>query len=419
MRFLRSKFLLYATAFIFLLFMTSDFGLVNIERTAIIMALGVDYLKEENEFEVTAQLAIPQPSSNASSENKDSLISEKGKTIADAIDKIGIMTGWYPMLSFCNLILIGSDMLSLNVMKSLNYFIKTDKFEDSAHIACAEGTAKDILSSSTPLDSISSFTIQKILGKDIAKLDRIADVSIKDFALSFYTKSQCGYMPLLKKIKITGSSDDGATQTSKTQSGLEGGVVLTNTGGSNGSSDKQGKDQYVFDASSTILFDKGNFVATLTPEETLFFNLEHKNSFDTFLSLEDVEIDGKKFDVMLGVNEHYKNYKLKFIDGVPTFVVDIVFFCKYEDANTQYDVSELIPTSPLPEEVLISAEKKINETLTSLFEKLQTSNCDLFQFKNALYKFHYSHYEEFKDNILSKTVLKANVDCQSEKSTRL
>ena len=100
MRFLRSKFLLYATAFIFLLFMTSDFGLVNIERTAIIMAIGVDYLKEENEFEVTAQLAIPQPSSNASSENKDSLISEKGKTIADAIDKIGIMTGWYPMLSF-------------------------------------------------------------------------------------------------------------------------------------------------------------------------------------------------------------------------------------------------------------------------------------------------------------------------------
>lgn len=414
MRFIRSKFLLYATAFIFLLFMTSDFGLVNIERTAIIMALGVDYLKEENEFEVTAQLAIPQPSSNASSENNDSIISEKGKTIAEAIDKIGIMTGWYPMLSFCNLVLIGSDMLSLNVMKSLNYFIKTDKFEDSAHIACTEGTAKDLLSSSTPLDSISSFTIQKILGKDIAKLDRIADISIKDFALSFYTKSQCGYMPLLKKIKITGSTDSNATQTSSNS-----GAVQTNSGGSNGSSDKQGKAQYVFDASSTVLFDKGNFVATLTPEETLFFNLEHKNSFDTFISLENVELDGKIIDVMLGVNEHYKNYKLKFIDGVPTFVVDIVFFCKYEDANIQYDVSELIPTSPLPEEVLSSAEKKINETLTSLFEKLQSSNCDLFQFKNNLYKFHYSHYEEFKDNILSKTVLKANVDCQSEKSTRL
>ena len=39
--------------------MTNDFGLVNIERTAIIMALGIDYNQENNEYEVTAQIAIP------------------------------------------------------------------------------------------------------------------------------------------------------------------------------------------------------------------------------------------------------------------------------------------------------------------------------------------------------------------------
>ena len=54
MKFLRSKFLLIATAFVFILFMTNDFGLVNIERTAIIMAIGIDFDKENKEYEVTA-----------------------------------------------------------------------------------------------------------------------------------------------------------------------------------------------------------------------------------------------------------------------------------------------------------------------------------------------------------------------------
>ena len=43
MKFLRSKFLIILSAFVFILFMTNDFGLVNIERTAIIMAIGIDY----------------------------------------------------------------------------------------------------------------------------------------------------------------------------------------------------------------------------------------------------------------------------------------------------------------------------------------------------------------------------------------
>ena len=49
MKFLRSKFLIILAGFIFILFMTNDFGLVNIERTAIIMAIGIDYEEEKDE----------------------------------------------------------------------------------------------------------------------------------------------------------------------------------------------------------------------------------------------------------------------------------------------------------------------------------------------------------------------------------
>lgn len=405
MKFIRSKLLPILCAIVFLLFATNDFGLVNIERTAIIMAIGIDYDKKTDEYEVTAQIAIPQPSTTASPENNDSIITEKGKTIAEAIDKIGINTGWYPMLSFCNLILVGKSLMELNVMETLNYFIRTDKIQDSAHIAACEESAKSVLSSSTPLDSVSSFTIQKILGKDIAKLDRIADVSIKDFAQRYYSKSKSGYMPLIKKIKIdqsSGGSEDNAS-----------------SGGVGGTSDKQGKEQFVFDASNTLIFKEGLMVDVLTPEETLFFNIEHKNSLDTFLSIDNVIIDGKETEVMLGINEYSKKYKLKFNNGKPYYHIDLIFFCKYEDANIHASIEQLNPTATIPKQVLDTAEKKIEKTLYSLFEKLKKSNCDIFNITDQMYKFYNKEYEKINDNHFEKVELKTSISCQTEKSTRL
>ena len=406
MKFIRTKFLLILAGFIFVLFMTNDFGLVNIERTAIIMAIGIDYEEKTQDYEVTAQIAIPEPASTASGENNDSLISEKGKTIAEAIDKIGITTGWYPMLSFCNLILLGEDLMQLNVMETINYFIRTDKIQDSAHLAGCEGKAKELLSSSTPLDSISSFTIQKILGKDIAKLDRIADISIKSFTQSYYSKSKSGYMPLVKKLKIDKSPKDSKDNTQ-------------GSGGSSGTSDKQDKEQYIFDASNTLIINEGYMVDVLNSEETLFFNLEHKNSLDTFLSLEEVEINGKTTSALLGINEFSKKYKFSIENGQPTFLVKIVFFCKYEDINVHADVSELNPTTTIAENVLLSAEEKITSTIINLFDKIKKANCDLFQTEEDLYKFYYKYYKNLSGKTLNLLNLKVEIDCQSEKSTRL
>ena len=51
-KFLRSKFLPIAIAFTLILFLTNTFGLIDIEKTAIVIALGID--KCERGYEVTA-----------------------------------------------------------------------------------------------------------------------------------------------------------------------------------------------------------------------------------------------------------------------------------------------------------------------------------------------------------------------------
>ena len=127
-KFLRSKFLPIAIAFTLILFLTNNFGLIDIEKTAIVIALGID--KRERGYEVTAQIAVPQ--STDSAPNADAMVKGKGVTIADALDDIGVTTGWYPLLSFCNLIVISDELLKQDVMIFIDYFNRTDKIPDSS-----------------------------------------------------------------------------------------------------------------------------------------------------------------------------------------------------------------------------------------------------------------------------------------------
>ena len=122
---------------------------------------------------------------------------------------------------------------------------------------------------------------------------------------------------------------------------------------------------------------------------------------------------------MLGINEYSKKYKFKIEEDLPVYHVDLIFFCKFEDADVQADVQNLNPTAKIPESVLTAAEDKITKTLNSLFNKLISSKCDLFQVEDMLYRFHYSHYKSLSGTTLEKLKLKTSVDCQSEKSTRL
>lgn len=420
MRFIRTYFLPILTAFAMLLFFTHDFGLIDIEHTAIIVAFGVD--KDDNgQYEISTQIAIPQASASENS-NSESIISAKGKTIGEAIDKIAVNTGWYPLFSFCNLIVLGQNAIGGNVMDIMNYFIRTDRIPDSATLCVSEVPAKELLLSNTPLDSVSSFAIQKILEQDYAKLDRIANVNVKNFVDGYYSKSSKGYLPLIKKVpsgdgdgaQAKGGSNEKSSGSSGSSSGGSSSGGSGGSGGGSGSSDSE-----VYDASTTVFFSKGIAAGTLSAEETLLFNLRNRKSIDTFVKLENMEIDGQKTDLLVEIDETHKKYGFKFENDKPVYEVKLEAQCRIVSANADFPVSELFPSAKAPESVLRATEKKLTETFENLYRKLQIADCDLFEIKNSLYKFHYPGYELLKDDILNSTKLKIEIICSPKTTTRV
>ena len=108
----RAKFFLIIFAIIFINFLTLDFLLIDVEKTALIVAIGID--KTSLGYEVTAQIAVPE-ATNQSTKSNESVIYASGETLYDAVNDIGSRTGWYPKLSFCNLIILGNNVFEENV----------------------------------------------------------------------------------------------------------------------------------------------------------------------------------------------------------------------------------------------------------------------------------------------------------------
>ena len=404
-KFLRSQFLPILIIFTLILFLTNNFGLIDIEKTAIVIAIGID--KNENEYEVTAQIAVPQ-ATDASKDNSDAMVTGKGGTIADAIDDIGVTTGWYPLLSFCNLIAIGSNALKGDVMTFVDYFNRTDKIPDSSLLVACEGKAKDVLSVRTPLDSVPAFALEKILVKDIAKLNRISFTNVKDFTKGYFSKSESGYMPLIKEIKSNESNSVG-----EGNGGSGSGAPPIGSQGEDGGSETE----KVFDCTSTLLFYKGVNVGIIDEEESLFFNMKRHRTKDTYFDLDDAEIDGKKFAMTLGLEEAEKHFSLK-IENKPVFTVKLTLKCHVEDLDKSEDIGQLFTTETIPENVLRQAEDKIKGIYEKTFEKLKTSGCDLFGLKDELYKYHFFDYDTYKDDILQQVEIKAEIKCRTERNTR-
>ncbi len=403
MVFKRSK--IYAVIFIliFFIYFTQDYTLINIEKTALIVTLGVD--KAESDYTVTAQIAVPDSSSSKTS-NKEAVISSSGKTIFDAITSISDKTGWYPKLSFCNLIVIGESMLKENIMDVLLFFIRSYKIEDSAIVCTAKGEAKELLLSSSPLDNISGLSLSKIFVKDYESASKVYTSSIKDFSTKYYSKSHYGYMPFVKTILTDESGRGGKTVTASTTTEPESGG-----GGGNGGSGGGEQQLVIYDATSCHLFNKGYFVGELNSNETLALSILNRRVSEAFITVNATDDDGKTGAVLINILKSRKNVKLIFENDTPILECNLKIYARISDTSFSENMKIVKDLGNLNENTKFKVEELIRNSLQSVLNKSKELGCDVFECKNLLYKYHFNKFEENKLTVLERLQLKVNVSC--------
>ena len=430
-KFLKSKLLILIILGIFILDLTNDFSLVDIKETALVVALGVD--KQDDEYEVSAQIAVPQATDQAAS-NKSTVISGKGKTIALALKNIGSHTGWYIKLAFCNVIILGEGIFDDDVMVCLDYFIRTDRINDSAELCAAEGSAKEIVSAVNPMDQLSAFSLTKILERSAESASAVAFMNMKEFAMGYYDKSGFSAMPIIKLIPTDGGesstgsgggdsqsgggsssgSGGGNSQSGGGSSSGSGGDSQSGGGSSSGSGGGDSKEK-IFDATTTALFSNGKRVMDFTSEQTLTYNLLSHKSNETSFPLKNVDDNGKNADIVINIRDNRSKKTLKIEDGVPVLHIKLSINVRIEDSSVVSDPKELSTGYAVQNNVITALEKDLEKKYKELFELTRAADCDIFEIKNKLYRTHNNYYEGLKDIVLRDADVKVEIDAKSYK----
>lgn len=388
-----------AAGVLLLLFLSNDFGLIDIQKTAIVSAIGIDAAEEGGNVNVTAQIAVP----DASGANKASNVTiQNARTVGEAMAEINQKTGWYPTLVHCRLIVLGEDAAEEDVFGVLNYFLRSEFVEDSCLVAMCEGTAEDLLSARSPIGEMTAVAIAKVLSSEAQKTGQVCVTNLRDFAKGYYSPSSSGFLPILSVRQEAESESGQGGQTSFKPDEERGGVVCAAESGGQGQSQGKSGTQNaadIFDASRTVLFYRGRRADVLEAGETLAFNLTDTSTDFAYGDVQVVE-DGEAVSYNLKFRIGSKKVKLSLDGGAPVLTFRVRANAQIADASRAAGVVEIAKTAFVPDFVLRAAEETFRRRLESTLAKALAGNCDLFGLRQQLHRHHPAQEERFAPTLL-------------------
>lgn len=376
-------------ALLAIFYFSSDFALIDIEKTAIIVAIGIDE-GENSRYKITAQIAIPQATDTAAA-NDDAVVTADGNTVMEGIQNIGAKTGWHAKLSFCSLVLIGRKVAENGVKDVIDYFIVSEKVQNSAIVAMADDKAGEILTSKTPLDAISSFAVSKIVLKSRWMTNTVPNANLRKIALSEYSPSKSSFMPVIKPIKENTKSNEGGSSsiTASTKSGnSQSSSNEESSGGSSGGKDVPDK---VYDASTLAVFSGFKLKSELDEELTQIFNMLMGPLGESYITLENG--DEK---TLLSLSNGKRSVKVN-LKKKPTIEIKLSFKVEVSDSSEGYSLDKLNRRSVVDEKTLEKVTDKLNVLLLKLVGKVTESGADALLIRDKIYKYSNSRFEEFKN----------------------
>lgn len=378
-------------ALLAIFYFSSDFALIDIEKTAIIVAIGIDE-GENSRYKITAQIAIPQATDTAAA-NDDAVVIGDGNTVMEGIQNIGAKTGWHPKLSFCSLVLIGRKVAENGVKDVIDYFIVSEKVQNSAIVAMADDKAGEILISKTPLDAISSFAVSKIVLKSRWMTNTVPNANLRKIALSEYSPSKSSFMPVIKPIKENTKSKEGGSSsiTASAKSGDSegsGGGSGESSGGSGSGKDVPDK---VYDASTLAVFSGFKLKGEFDEELTQIFNMLMGPLGESYITLENG--DEK---TLLALSNGTRSVKVN-LEKKPTIEIKLSFKVEVSDSSKGYALDKLNRRSVVDEDTITKVADKLNVLLLKLVDKVKESGADALLIRDKIYKYSNSRFEEFKN----------------------
>ena len=389
----RIIFLIIIAAMLFLFF-SNDFGLVDIHKASIVVAVGVDV--SDDGYAVTAQAAIPTPAQGEGSAAYTQ-VTGHGATVADAVDDINAKTGFYPKLAFCNLVVLGESCAERDLFTVLDYFYRNDYVPLTALVGMCRGTAKELLGMQPADGGMSSSAIQRAMSEELKNSANASTVNLKLLAQDAGSPSASAYMPF---IEFTQSGSGGSTTASSGGS--------KSSGGSSGGSGKSSEKSVEFTCLTTAAFTGGKFIGVLTEDQAFALNLVRSN---IRLAVVNAEFDGKNYTV--GLKNNSCALRIAVEGGVPVLRIKYRALANVQSSESRPAAEGSANSHLVSDGVLKAVADTVEGRMNSLIDFCVESGCDLVGAEKLLYQRFYDEYQSFKGRVLQSLKVEYDIKVES------
>lgn len=361
----------------------------NRER-GVVTAIGIDKL--EDEYEVSFLVFIP--SVNQTFDDKESVITGKGKSVGEAVYEAQIAMGRKIGLYHTKTTVVNLALMEEDGVNALDYFGRLAGFPENTIFICTDKSAKDLLNSTQSLRENLGFKLEQLVGFNSSHIYN-SDTSLESFYRGYYSPYKSSLVGFLTTAN-TSDEDDFKVQVKPAEE-----ESSSSSGGESGGKENNKKQSIINNGMSAVV-KNGKVVKLLTLEQINALNLLKRKSVNQVVKLNDVEIEGEKVNAVYKILDKKININTKFENGIPVFEAQVFInlsLVELENATNNFKVNtEFIPLSKDVEEKM---DEKLKKEFAQVVEILKEERADVIGVNDSFMRYNRKDYLNYLSHNVS------------------
>lgn len=371
----------------------------------VVTAIGIDRL--DGQYEVSLLTFIP--TANQSYQEKTSVISGKGDSVADAIYNAQIAMGRKIGLSHAKTTVVNESLLEEDVASTVDYLSRVASLPENTVFVCTNSSSKQMLEQSNNLVNNLGLKLEQIIGFNANNI-YVSDTSLEAFYKGYYSEEKSSIIGYLT-LEDDGNESEEISQIStsqKTNEGQsEGRQGSANTASQGGGS----QNEHIVNQGQAVLLKSGKKVALLDIDQLNGINLLNPKSVNQIISIDDVEKDGQTYSMHYKIKNKKTLISTKFENGYPIFVAQLVLGVELVEIEGEHNALKInTEFSEITPEIEEKIEEKIKEQFTNSINILRECDSDVIGVGRKFLQDNRKQYNKFLQSIGGKEQAEKFID---------
>lgn len=173
----------------------------SLNKSSIVLGVGIDYIKGENLFEVSVQSVLVGASSGDTSQTTYNNYTGTGKTVAGALDDISRKMGLIVSLSHCNVLFMSQEAMKLDHFQLIYPLVVMYEMPEHAIIVTGNKSPKEMLAIRIGTTVSAPFFLQSTLYNQEGSNGMIKTTA-KDMLARSLSRSKTAVVPYISAKKL-------------------------------------------------------------------------------------------------------------------------------------------------------------------------------------------------------------------------